>query len=195
MATTKHALVAMVNDRPGVLNRIASLFRRRGFNIESIAVGHSEVTGVSRVTIVVDGTTTQVEQVRKQLEKVIDVIKVLDVTGDSTITRELALIKVRTTTANRSEVMQVVDIFRANIVDVSSDSVMVEATGDSNKIESLYRLLKGFGVREIARTGAIAMTRGGPGPLFAEERKAKAEAESKKANKIRSVDYGNDILR
>jgi acetolactate synthase-1/3 small subunit len=181
MATTKHALVAMVNDRPGVLNRIASLFRRRGFNIESIAVGHSEVAGISRVTIVVDGTTTQVEQVRKQLEKVIDVIKVLDVTGDSTITRELALMKVRTTAANRSEVMQVVDIFRANIVDVSSDSVMVEATGDSSKIESLYKLLKGFGVREIARTGAIAMTRGGLGPLFAEERKAKAEAESKKS--------------
>jgi len=179
MAATKHALVAMVTDRPGVLNRIASLFRRRGFNIDSIAVGHSEIVGVSRVTIVVDGTTTQVEQVRKQLEKVIDVIKVLDVTGDGTITRELALIKVRTTAANRSEVMQVVDIFRANIVDVSADSVMVEVTGDSNKIESLYKLLKGFGIREIARTGAIAMTRGGLGPLFTEEKKAEAKAKSK----------------
>jgi len=170
MATTKHALVAMVNDRPGVLNRIASLFRRRGFNIESIAVGHSEVVGISRVTIVVDGMTTQVEQVRKQLEKVIDVIKVLDVTGEATITRELALIKVRTTAANRSEVMQVVDIFRANIVDVSSDSVTIEVTGDGNKVDSLYRLLKGFGVLEIARTGAIAMTRGGSGSLVAGEK-------------------------
>lgn len=170
MATAKHSLVAMVTDKPGVLNRIASLFRRRGFNIESIAVGHSEVAGISRVTIVVDGTTTQVEQVRKQLEKVIDVIKVLDVTGDSTIMRELALIKVKTTAGNRSEVMQIVDIFRANIVDVSADSVTIEVTGDGNKIESLYKLLKGFGIREIARTGAIAMTRGNMVPLFEEEK-------------------------
>lgn len=166
---TKHALVALVNNKPGVLNRIASLFRRRGFNIESIAVGHSETTGVSRVTIIVDGTTPQVEQVRKQLEKEIDVIKVFDVTGDNTITRELALIKVRTDN-NRSEVMQIVDIFRANIVDVSSDSVTVEVTGDNDKIESLYRLLKGFGIKEIARTGVIAMTRGNSAPSGAEDR-------------------------
>ncbi|HEX79070.1 MAG TPA: acetolactate synthase small subunit [Dehalococcoidia bacterium] len=172
MATAKHSLVAMVTDKPGVLNRIASLFRRRGFNIESIAVGHSEVTGVSRVTIVVDCTTTQVEQVRKQLEKVIDVIKVLDVTGDSTIMRELALIKVKTTAGTRSEVMQIVDIFRANIVDVSADSVTIEVTGDGNKIESLYKLLRGFGIREIARTGAIAMTRGNMVPLFVEGKEA-----------------------
>jgi acetolactate synthase-1/3 small subunit len=180
MAATKHALVAMVNDKPGVLNRIASLFRRRGFNIESIAVGHSEVAGISRMTIVVDGTTTQVEQVRKQLEKVIDVIKVLDVTGEATITRELALIKVKTTVANRSEVMQIVDIFRANIVDVSSDSVTIEVTGDDNKIESLYRLLKSFGIREIARTGAIAMTRGGSGSLMTEMKETGSRAKSKK---------------
>jgi len=171
MVSTKHALVAMVNDKPGVLNRIASLFRRRGFNIESIAVGHSEMTGVSRVTIIVDGTTPQVEQVRKQLEKEIDVIKVLDVTGNNTITRELALIKVKTAD-NRSEVMQIVDIFRANIVDVSSDSVTIEVTGDNNKVESLYRLLKGFGIKEIARTGAIAMTRGNAGSSGAEDRES-----------------------
>ncbi len=160
MATNKHALVALVTDKPGVLNRIASLFRRRGFNIESIAVGHSEVPKISRMTIVVDGSTTQVEQVRKQLEKVIDVIKVSDVTGEGTITRELALIKVKTTMANRSEIIQIVDIFRASIVDVSSDSVMIEVTGDNEKVDSLYKLLRGFGIREIARTGSIAMTRG-----------------------------------
>lgn len=180
MATTKHALVAMVTDKPGVLNRIASLFRRRGFNIESIAVGHSEVAGISRMTIVVDGATTQVEQVRKQLEKVIDVIKVLDVTGEATITRELALIKVKTTVANRSEVMQIVDIFRANIVDVSSDSVTIEVTGDGNKIESLYRLLKSFGIKEIARTGAIAMTRGDSGSLMTKVKETRSQSKSKK---------------
>lgn len=180
MAAAKHALVALVTDRPGVLNRIASLFRRRGFNIESIAVGHSEVANVSRVTIVVDGSTTQVEQVRKQLEKVIDVIKVLDVTGDGTVTRELALIKVKTTADNRSEVMQIVDIFRANILDVSTDSVMVEVTGDGNKIDSLYRLLKGFGIKEIARTGTIAMTRGGLGTLLAADKKTETKTKTKK---------------
>jgi len=180
MATTKHALVALVSDKPGVLNRIASLFRRRGFNIESIAVGHSEVTGISRVTIVVDGTTTQVEQVRKQLEKVVDVIKVSDVTGNSTITRELALIKVKATTANRSEIIQVVDIFRANIVDVSSDSVMIEVTGDDEKVNSLYKLLRSFGIKEIARTGTIAMTRGSLTSSITEERKPKSQVKSKK---------------
>ncbi len=163
MAAKKHALVAMVANKPGVLNRIASLFRRRGFNIESIAVGHSEMPKVSRMTIVVDGSTTQVEQVRKQLEKVVDVIKVSDVTGEGTITRELAMIKVKTTIDNRSEIMQIVDIFRANIVDVSSDSVAIEVTGDEEKVNSLYKLLRRFGIIEIARTGVIAMTRGRDG--------------------------------
>jgi acetolactate synthase-1/3 small subunit len=173
MATTKHALVAMVADKPGVLNRMASLLRRRGFNIESIAVGHSELPNISRMTIVVDGTTAMVEQVRKQLEKVVDVIKVSDVTGEGTITRELALIKVKATSASRSEIMQIVDIFRANIVDVASDSVTVEVTGDEQKVDSLYNLLRGFGIKEIARTGCVAMTRGSSGSLVAEERQTK----------------------
>ena len=174
MATTKHALVALVADRPGVLNRIASLFRRRGFNIESIAVGHSEVSHISRVTIVVDGTTTQVEQVRKQLDKVVDVVKLSDVTGEDTITRELALIKVKTTSTNRSEIMQIVDIFRAKIVDVAADSVTVEVTGDENKVDSLYKLLRGFGIREIARTGSIAMTRGSSDSSLVKARQVKS---------------------
>ena len=161
MAATKHTLVALLEDKPGVLNRMASLFRRRGFNIESIAVGHSEVPHLSRMTMVVDGTTTSVEQVRKQLDKVVDVIKVSDITSDDIVIRELALIKVRATPASRSEIMQIVDIFRANIVDVASDSVTVEVTGDEEKVNSLLNLLRSFGIKEISRTGRIAMARGG----------------------------------
>ncbi|MDD5486344.1 MAG: acetolactate synthase small subunit [Dehalococcoidales bacterium] len=160
MATQKHIIVALVIDRPGVFNRIASLFRRRGFNMDSIAVGHSELPNISRVTIVVDGATTQVEQVRKQLEKNIDVVKVTDITTRDTVIRELALIKVHANSNTRSEIIQIVDIFRAKIVDVSSDSLTVEATGDSQKIDTLYKLLKVFGIKEIARTGCIATTRG-----------------------------------
>jgi len=169
MAVTKHTLFALVEDKPGVLNRMASLFRRRSFNIESIAVGHSEIPHLSRMTIVVDGATTMVEQVRKQLDKVIDVVKVFDITSDSIIARELALIKVKTTPSTRSEIMQIVDIFRANIVDVSSDSVTIEVTGDEDKINSLFNLLRGFGIKELARTGRIAMTRGGSSLLRMEK--------------------------
>jgi acetolactate synthase-1/3 small subunit len=160
MATTTHTLVALVEDRPGVLNRIASLFRRRGFNIESITVGSTEEARVSRMTIVVDGATTAVEQVRKQLEKVIEVIKVADITHDQMVARELVLIKVKASAQTRSEIIQIVDIFRGNIVDVSSDSVVIEITSDEDKIVSLLHLLKGFGVKEIARTGRLAMVRG-----------------------------------
>ncbi len=169
MATTKHTLIAIVEDKPGVLNRMTSLFRRRSFNIDSIAVGHSETPHLSRMTIVVDGATTRVEQVRKQLDKVIDVIKVSDITGDNIIARELALIKVKATAVTRSEIMQIVDIFRANIVDVGSDSVTVEVTGDEDKIDSLSSLLRGFGISELTRTGRIAMTRGITSPLQVEK--------------------------
>jgi len=173
MATTKHTLVALVEDKPGVLNRMASLFRRRGFNIESIAVGHSEVPHLSRVTIVVDGATTMVEQVRKQLDKVIDVVRVSDITGDNTVARELALIKVKATSSTRSEIIEIVDIFRASIVDVASGSLTIEVTGDEEKINSLFNLLRSFGIKEIARTGRIAMTRGASGSLLVEERLSK----------------------
>jgi len=155
----KHILIALVEDRPGVLNRVASLIRRRSFNIESIAVGHSEQPGLSRMTIVVDGATTAVEQVRKQLDKLIDVVKVTDITTGPIVVRELALIKVNANSANRSEIIQIVDIFRAKIVDVSADSVLVEVTGDKDKIQSLYSLLQKFGIKELARTGQIAMSR------------------------------------
>ena len=161
----KHTIVALVEDRPGVLDHMASLFRRRGFNIESIAVGHSEVPHLSRMTLVVNGANTMVEQVRKQLDKVVDVVKVSDITSDKIITRELALVKVKATSSSRSEIMQVVDIFRAKIVDVAADSVTVEVTGDETKIDSLLNLLRGFGIRELARTGRIALTRGETNPL------------------------------
>lgn len=160
MNSTKHTLVALVNDKPGVLNRVASLFRRRCFNIESIAVGHTEQHGISRMTIAVSGDSATVEQARKQLDKVIDVIKLFDITQESTVDRELALIKVKTTPATRSEIMQIVDIFRANIVDVAAGSLIVEVTGDEDKLNSLFSLLHGFGIKEIARTGRLAMTRG-----------------------------------
>jgi len=172
---TKHTLVALVEDKPGVLNQMASLFRRRGFNIESIAVGHSEVPHLSRMTIVVNGADAMVEQVRKQLDKLIDVVKVSDITEEDIVSRELALIKVKTTPPTRSEIIEIADIFRANIVDVSADSVTIEITGDEDKINSLLNLLRGFGIREIARTGCIAMTRGGQGPSSTKKKPPKAK--------------------
>ncbi len=178
---TQHTIVALVADKPGVLNHMASLFRRRGFNIESIAVGHSEVPHLSRMTIVVDGANTMVEQVRKQLDKVVDVVKVFDITGDAIIARELALVKVRATSATRSEIIEIVDIFRANIVDVASDSVTIEVTGDEDKINSLLKLLRGFGVKEIAKTGRIAMARGASGSP--PEGKKPTKTEEKKPTK------------
>ena len=160
LANTRHILVALVEDKPGVLNRVASLFRRRDFNIESLAVGRSEQPGLSRMTVVVGGDSAEVEQVRKQLDKLINVVKVTDISGEDMVTRELALIKVKATASTRSEIIQIVDIFRANIVDVASDSLTVEVTGDEDKVNSLLELLRGFGIKETSRTGRIALTRG-----------------------------------
>jgi acetolactate synthase-1/3 small subunit len=169
MATKKHILIASVDDKPGVLNRVSSLFRRRNFNIESIAVGHTELPNVSRMVIVVEGDDAKVEQVRKQLDKVVEVIRIVDVTDLAPVARELALIKVKATASTRSEIIQIVDIFRANIVDVSTDSLMVEVTGDEDKVNSLMELLRGFGLKEIVRTGRIALCRGSLGPLLVDE--------------------------
>lgn len=160
MAQTKHTIVALVENKPGVLNRVSSLFRRRNFNIEGIAVGPSELPHLSRMTIVVDGATTMVEQVRKQLDKIIEVVKVADITAEDMVARELAIIKVRANSTSRSEIIQIVAIFRANIVDVSAASLTVEVTGDEDKINSLVNLLRTFGIIELARTGRIALTRG-----------------------------------
>jgi acetolactate synthase-1/3 small subunit len=174
MATTKHTIVAIVQDKPGVLNRMVSLFRRRGFNIDSIAVGHSEVPHLSRVTIVVNGTIATVEQVRKQLDKLIDVVKVFDLIGEKITGRELALVKVKASSATRSEIIEIADIYRANIVDVASDSLTIEITGDEDKVDSMLKLLQGFGIKEIARTGRIAMVRGNLGALPQEEKPARS---------------------
>lgn len=160
MAPMKHTLVALVEDKPGVLNRVANLFRRRGFNIDSITVGHSEKPDISRMTIVVDGSGASVEQVRKQLDKLIETVKVQDITSEGIVVREMALIKVKATSTTRSEIMQIVDIFRANIVDVSMESLIIEVTGDEEKLDSLLNLLRTFEIKEVVRTGRIAMTRG-----------------------------------
>ncbi len=169
----KHTLVALVEDKPGVLTRMASLFRRRGFNIESIAVGHSELPNLSRMTIVVNGGANILEQVRKQLSKVVNVVKVTDVTADNITVRELALIKVKATSSTRSEIIEIADIFRANIVDVATDSLTIEITGDEDKVDSMLKLLRGFGVKEVARTGRIAMLRGSISQMRVEEKTSK----------------------
>ena len=182
MATQKHTLVAIVQDKPGVLNRMVSLFRRRNFNIDSIAVGHSETPHLSRVTLVVNGTTATVEQVRKQLDKLIDVVKVFDITGEKLTGRELALIKVKASSATRSEIIEIADIFRANIVDVATDSLTIETTGDEEKIDSMIKLLSGFGIKEVAHTGRIAMVRGNIGTVQVEEKTA-AKPRTRKAEK------------
>ena len=160
MTAPRHIIVALVQDRPGVLNRVSSLFRRRGFNIASLAVSESEQPGLSRMTFVVEGDDATLEQVTKQLNKLIDVLKVSELVEEDIVARELALIKVRATPTTRSEIIQMVDIFRANIVDVGPQSLIIEVTGEEDKIEALCNLLKPFGVRELMRTGRIAMSRG-----------------------------------
>lgn len=155
----KHTLVALVENKPGVLNRVASLFRRRSFNIDSLTVGRTEHPQVSRMTIVVDAGV-DAEQVRKQLYKLINVIQVEDVTDIPGVSRDLALIKVKVDSQTRSEVVQLCDIFRARIVDVTAEAVIVEVTGDEQKIASMVELLNPIGILEMVRTGVVTMTRG-----------------------------------
>jgi acetolactate synthase-1/3 small subunit len=156
----RHTIIALVQDKPGVLTRVASLFRRRGFNIASLAVGKSEQPGLSRMTFVVDGDEDTVNQVTKQLDKLIDVIHVFDISGEEMVARELALIKVKTTPGNRGEIIQIVHLFRANVVDVGAQSMVIEITGEEDKINALYNLLQPFGILEMLRTGLVAMVRG-----------------------------------
>jgi acetolactate synthase-1/3 small subunit len=159
----QHTIVALVEDKPGVLNRIASKWRQRGFNIESLAVGHSEIPGLSRMTFTIDGATHDVDQVTKQLYKVIEVVKIEDITEADVVARELALIRVAASTNNRTAILEIAQVFRANVIDVAIDSLILEVTGDEDKIEALYDLLLPYGVKELVRTGRIAMTRGGVG--------------------------------
>jgi acetolactate synthase-1/3 small subunit len=156
----QHTIVALVADKPGVLTRIASMFRRRGFNIASLAVGQSEQPGYSRMTFVVEGDEDTVYQVTKQLDKLIDVVRVSDISDRESVIRELALIKVRANPATRGEIIQIVNLFRAAIVDVGTQSMVVEITGEEDKINALYELLEPCGVIEMLRTGVVAMVRG-----------------------------------
>jgi len=156
-----HTLSVLVENKAGVLTRVSGLFARRGFNIESLAVGTSELPGMSRMTIVVIGDEGQVEQVMKQLNKLIDVIKVSDITESEIVDRELALIKVNAEPgSSRSEVMQIASIFRAQIVDVGAKTVVLQVAGNPGKIDALERLLRQFGVKELIRTGKVSMLRG-----------------------------------
>jgi acetolactate synthase-1/3 small subunit len=161
----KQTLIALVQDHPGVLDRVASLFRCRNFNIESLTVGHSEAPGISRMTLVVDcDSEAHREQVVKQFHKLIEVTKVIeDATPDRAVYRELALVKVAATLETRSSIIQLVDVFRAQVIDVAQSSMTIEITGDEDKVDSLISLLRPFGIKELARTGRVAMLRGSNG--------------------------------
>ncbi len=156
----KHTLSALVENKPGVLNRVVSLFRRRGFNIDSLTVGRTQIPEVSRMTIVMEGTDLEARKVEMNLYKLVNVIQVDQLSNKPAVTRDLALIKVAVDSSTRSEVMQLCDIFRAHIVDVSQNSVMIEVTGDEGKIESLTQMLRPIGIKEMVRTGVVAMGRG-----------------------------------
>lgn len=156
----KHTLVAKVSDQPGVLNRVASLFRRRAFNIDSLTVGHTEADDVSRMTIVVDTARVPAHIVEANLRKLVPVMEVTDVTHLPTVDRDLALIRVHCVPAERAELASLVEIFRGRIVDVGNDSVIVEVTGDEEKVNGLVDLLRARGILEMVRTGKVAMVRG-----------------------------------
>ncbi len=156
----KHTLAVLVENKSGVLSRVAALFSRRGYNIDSLAVGVTEDPDISRITLVVHGDDHVLEQVTKQLNKLVDVIKVSDFGGDDTVERELALIKVSADTDNRAEIVQIADIFRARVIDVAPKSMTVEVTGDEGKVDAIAKLLRQYGIKEMVRTGKIAMVRG-----------------------------------
>jgi len=156
----KHTISVLVNNQPGVLQRVSGLFGRRGFNIESITVGESEEKGLSRMVIVTTGDEKTLEQVSKQLYKLIDVIKVVDLSANPMVARELALIKVSAEPSARPEILGVVETFRAAVVDIGPSSLIVQVVGDSEKIDAMVELLKPYGIRELSRTGATAMIRG-----------------------------------
>ena len=156
-----HVLSLLVEDKPGLLTRVAGLFARRGFNIESLAVGHSEIDGLSRITVVVDVEELPLEQVTKQLNKLINVIKIVELDPDQSVQREHLLIKVRVDNATRSQVLEAVNLFRARVVDVSTDALVIEVTGDSGKTTAFLRVLEPYGIKEIAQSGLLAIGRGG----------------------------------
>ena len=156
-----HVLSLLVEDKPGLLTRVAGLFARRGFNISSLAVGVTEVPGLSRITVVVDVDALPLEQVTKQLNKLINVMKIVELDASQSVQREHMLIKVRTDNSTRGNVIEIVNLFRASIVDYASDALVVEVTGDSGKVEAILRALEPFGIKEIAQSGLLAIGRGG----------------------------------
>ncbi|MCB0114994.1 MAG: acetolactate synthase small subunit [Caldilineaceae bacterium] len=156
----KHTLVAWMRDKPGVLNRVSGLLRRRNFNIDSLQVSHSETPGISRMTFVVDGDERMVDQVVKQLQKAVDITKVEDFTEKPAVLRELALVRVHTTSETRQEIMQFAEVYRAQIVDAAMDSVVIQIVGSEDKVDSMIDLLYHFGIEEMVRTGRVAIHRG-----------------------------------
>ncbi len=160
----QHTLIALVENKPGVLNRIASLFRRRGFNIDSLTVGRTDQPDISRMTIVMDSDNASAERVTSYLYKLINVIHIEDVTNRPSVNRDLAMIKVSVTPANRTEIIQLVDVFRARIVDVANDSLIIEITGDEEKINGFIEVLRPYGIVEMVRTGIVSMLRGAVAP-------------------------------
>ncbi|MEO7146707.1 MAG: acetolactate synthase small subunit [Terrimesophilobacter sp.] len=155
-----HVLSLLVEDKPGLLTRVAGLFARRGFNIESLAVGKSEIPGLSRITVVVDVEQLPLEQVTKQLNKLVNVIKIVELDPSQTVEREHMLIKVKVDNTTRSQILEATNLFRARIVDVATDAVVIEVTGDTAKIQALLRVLEPYGIKEIAQSGLLAIGRG-----------------------------------
>ncbi|RDV46799.1 acetolactate synthase small subunit [Leifsonia sp. ku-ls] len=156
-----HVLSLLVEDKPGLLTRVAGLFARRGFNIHSLAVGTSEVEGLSRITVVVDVEDLPLEQVTKQLNKLINVIKIVELDPAQSVQREHLLIKVRVDNSTRSQVLEAVNLFRARVVDVATDALVIEVTGDSGKTQALLKVLEPYGIKEMAQSGLLAIGRGG----------------------------------
>ena len=159
-STPTHTLSVLVQDKPGVLARVASLFARRGYNIQSLAVGATEQKDMSRMTIVVSVEESPLEQITKQLNKLINVIKIVEQEPDNAVERELALIKVRADATTRSQVIEAVNLFRAKVVDVSTESLTIEATGTPEKLEALLRVLEPYGIRELVQSGVVSLSRG-----------------------------------
>ena len=155
-----HVLSLLVEDKPGLLTRVAGLFARRGFNIESLAVGRSEIQGLSRITVVVDVEELPLEQVTKQLNKLINVIKIVELDPAQTVEREHMLIKVRVDNSTRSQILEAATLFRAKVVDVATDALVIEVTGDTPKVQALLRVLEPYGIKEIAQSGLLAIGRG-----------------------------------
>lgn len=158
---SSHVLSLLVEDKPGLLTRVAGLFARRGFNIESLAVGVTEVPGLSRITVVVDVEELPLEQVTKQLNKLVNVIKIVELDASASVQREHMLIKVRADNQSRSNVLEVVNLFRAQVVDYAPDALVVEITGDKGKVEAFLRAIEPFGIKELAQSGLLAIGRGG----------------------------------